>query len=540
MKVKNEIYVIGIICLCFLVVYSSMIFWGLPQKLDPDEYIFVFAAMEMFSPPYFHSGWFGSPAATLIDIMALLYGLTAALGTLVGHYDSVRGFSNSFWLGDGLVQFEIGRIVSVCFASLSLFLLYKTTRKFTSPPFALCAVLLCGFSYQFVYHSALVRMEMLQIFGLLACAYCCIGLIEKNKINHKDNLILGLFFAFSVFSKYPSITFIVPIIYTYLLVSSNAKIAAIKFFAFGCSVLLFSFLISPYFFLDFGGVLSDVIKEGRSTHLSATSSGFWASLSQYYFGTLRQGFGVFALIIGTIGALIMLKNKKGHIIVLSFLSYLVFISSLSLRWDRWIIPLLPFFAILVAIGLHHCLINTNTRSKLWLVFPIIGLLGVHNVTVSTQLIKNRVQNNFTQIVAARWMDKNIPLGSSILVDLYAPQVVATQYLLYERDCKNGLDQLDNSIRQQVKLPLNACETNANLGIETNSNLFQQAVERIQPEYFVRANIYERHVKDITLGNSETTKLSEYELLFQQYTEINTIMPSKELLGTPIHIYKRNP
>ena len=74
--------------------------------------------------------------------------------------------------------------------------------------------------------------------------------VEKKKISFKDNVILGFLFAFSVFSKYPSIIFIVPILYAYLSVTNNLKIATEKLFVFGCAVLTFSFLISPYFFLD--------------------------------------------------------------------------------------------------------------------------------------------------------------------------------------------------------------------------------------------------------------------------------------------------
>jgi hypothetical protein len=545
LKVKIEALSSYLICVGFLILYSLTLAWGLPQKLDADEYIFVFAAMEMFSPPYFHPGWFGAPASTLIDLLALVYGLTAILGTAIGYYDNVQEFTNVLWLEDGEVHYVMGRFLSALFSVFSLFLTYKISRKFTSFSISLCALILCGFSYLFVFYSAVIRMDMMQVFSLLFCAYYCIRLIDKNYISRKASITLGLFFAVSVFSKYPSITFVVPIIYTYVLVAENFKTAFIKFFTFGCAVCFFSFLISPYFFLDFSGVLSDIVKESRSYSLSATSLGFWASISKYYMYSLRENFGILALVIGSLGALVMLKNKRGHVILLSILPYLIFISSLSLWWNRWILPIIPFFTILVAIGLHYCVMKTKFRQTLWVIIPATTLLIFHNISLSSQLIKIRAQNNITQVTALKWIEVNIPHGSSILLDRGAPQMKGTQYSLYERDCKFGLALIGSerhmAKRAQAKMELNRCEAEVNPeipAVSVNKDNFQQSVNLIQPEYLIRSNLYERYLKDISLGTTSKSKLSEYEFLFQNYTEIKAIIPSNKLSGPAIRIYKR--
>jgi hypothetical protein len=121
----------------------------------------------------------------------------------------------------------------------------------------------------------------------------------------------------------------------------------------------------------------------------------------------------------------------------------------------------------------------------------------------------------------------------------------TQYSLYERDCKFGLALIGSeqhiAKRPQAKMELNRCETDVNPempSVSVSKNLFQQSVDLIQPEYLVRSNLYERYLKDIELGTTSKSTLSEYEFLFQNYTEIKAIIPSDNLFGPAIRIYKR--
>ena len=116
-KKRSPIVYAVFLSLLFLIIYSSMIPWGLPFYLDPDEHIFIRASLEMFSQPYFHPQWFGAPGSTFITIQAIGFGLVAFLGTLLGVFSSPQEFSQLYWTGNGDLLFIIGRSISSVFTS---------------------------------------------------------------------------------------------------------------------------------------------------------------------------------------------------------------------------------------------------------------------------------------------------------------------------------------------------------------------------------------------------------------------------------------
>ena len=65
--------------------------YGLPQQLDPDEILFVSAAGRMLTNGSLDPEWYGAPASTLIDVLALLYGGYVGIGLVTRIFD---GFSD--------------------------------------------------------------------------------------------------------------------------------------------------------------------------------------------------------------------------------------------------------------------------------------------------------------------------------------------------------------------------------------------------------------------------------------------------------------
>ena len=67
-----------------LVLRLVIVRYGLPQEFDPDEEIFVRAALRMIRVGSLDPDWYGQPGSTLIDGLAALYAAHGLLGVLSG------------------------------------------------------------------------------------------------------------------------------------------------------------------------------------------------------------------------------------------------------------------------------------------------------------------------------------------------------------------------------------------------------------------------------------------------------------------------
>ena len=116
-----------------------------------------------------------------------------------------------------------------------------------------------------------------------------------------------------------------------------------------------AFLGSPFLFLDFRAALLDIMVEARPTHLSATGEGFVQNIVWYLRVPIPKAVSTMGLLFAGVGFLLCLASKqKGRRLLIAFpLFFLLFISSLSLRWKRWIVPVIPFLCILLAYAVYE-------------------------------------------------------------------------------------------------------------------------------------------------------------------------------------------
>lgn len=201
------------------------------------------------------------------------------------------------------------------------------------------------------------------------------------------------------------------------------------------------FIFAPFVILDPFHAIKDIIRENRGTHLGAESLPGIQNYIWYLKNALQKGMGglFFELFAGLGLSLIIYKKsyEKYLFLIFPFLYFLI-IGSMRLRWDRWFIPLLPFEAIFFGFGFYYSykyIIQIKTfqdfKSK---IFPlpttqiIFSLFAIMIVFASLQPIINDINSGTklsktdTTTIAKEWIESNLPSGSKIAYEQYAPQL----------------------------------------------------------------------------------------------------------------------
>ena len=115
------------------------------------------------------------------------------------------------------------------------------------------------------------------------------------------------------------------------------------------------------------------------------------------------------------------------------LLFLAFISSLSLRWDRGILPVQPFVAIFAAGGAAFVIkLALPRRSPLAQGGLLLALAVVASAPLAYQAWQNdrKLMGPDTRTVARAWILENIPRGTPLLMEAYTPQFPREAYTLF--------------------------------------------------------------------------------------------------------------
>ena len=149
----------------------------------------------------------------------------------------------------------------------------------------------------------------------------------------------------------------------------------------------------------------------------------------YFTEVLPQALTYLVAALGVLGIVGVCLVRHGWVVSLFFVSYLVFIASLTLFWARWALPLIPFVAIALVVVVDRVDRWLSVRIS-WskaLRYAAVALLVVPLGWRGVQETWARATDNDTRVVALQWAQKNVPQGATVLVETYAPALAATQY-----------------------------------------------------------------------------------------------------------------
>jgi 4-amino-4-deoxy-L-arabinose transferase-like glycosyltransferase len=410
---------------------------GLPYIYDPDEPIFVSNSMQMLSSLDLNPHWFGHPGATTLYSLLAIYLLLYGGGRLLGTLPSREAFVASYFADPSLAYLS-GRLLSLAFGLGCILLTYWIARRLFDRWTALLAAAFVALSPPLVEYARLVRADLQLTFFLLAAFWFCLDIFQRGR--WRDYLLAGGMTGLAIAAKYPGAFFVPILALAHFLRRPFAWRQQPKLVGAGLACLGALALASPFLFLEASEALAGLVSEARPLHLGATGNGLFDNLAWYLRQPVVESFtilGVIFLAVG--GAYCLASRKKEQLLLVAFpLLFTILLSYLNLRWTRWLLPALPFLAIVVAVGVFG---SAKTVERLarrqgwrgaqqaaWLALAIsVPLL----LLARADLAQGReLSGEDTRTTARGWILAHVPAGSRVLSEVYTPQLPREAYHYY--------------------------------------------------------------------------------------------------------------
>lgn len=422
---KYELLLIVALIVAGLVLRLSIAKFGLPFFYDPDEIAFAEPAINIIASGNWNPGWFGHPGTTTIYLTVAIFEFVHALRSF---FLTVPDLANDYYASPYAYTFS-ARALQALFATATIWLTYRLARKmelaFTP---ALFAAALVAFSSLHIMYSGLIRTDTLAAFFSLLSLINAVDIAKSG--NLRSYMWAGVWAGLAITTKYP-LVFCCVIIAIAHLISPNHWLKDWRLLSGAAvSTVAAAFVSSPYLFIDFGTTLLNLSHEARTSHGSATGEGFVGNFT-WYLERSRHWFGALAIIGTAAGFMIsIITSPRSRMLPAAFFAlFLVFISSLNLRWDRWLVPLVPVGAILSAVALHHIFFVYGKRFDL--ISKLVGLAVAvygswHFLDAGMAKVAARTASD-TRTAAALWVDNNLPPKSLVLVDDGGPQLSRSKF-----------------------------------------------------------------------------------------------------------------
>lgn len=410
------------------------IHYGLPYLYLEDEEFFVQPALRV-AEGAIDSGWYATPATTIIYPLALLFRITNAVLNIL--QDTSLTVSMQF--NYNLTPFYIVGRVFMAIVGATLIPLSYCLGNLWSKRAAVFSSILVASSFYLVEHSHIIRPDILQTVFTTSVVILLIKILKQSTSEKKSlalYILLGVAFALGVNTKFPAAFFAVPVViaFTYLVLKKRAWFKG--WFTSAGSLLVTSFLTAPVLFLKFSKVLEGVQKENAVEHASHDGFTFIQKLHYYFIDTLHWEIGTLIYIIAIASLLFIFhrayrsKQYIVNIIWLSIASYILLLSSLSLHWERWLIPVLPLLFVAAAISIDEIYEFFKKRVNFYARIALSCAVIVVLLTApAIRLIKTiyAFSNSNAQDLARNWILETTPPDSKIIGEPYTPDMNTADY-----------------------------------------------------------------------------------------------------------------
>ncbi|MEI7999863.1 MAG: glycosyltransferase family 39 protein [Actinomycetes bacterium] len=402
--------------------------WGIRHDLpvpQPDERYFVEPAVYVAASGDLDPHWLGHPGSTVIYPLALLY----RAREVVFHGAPVVGEARSVavrFRRDPSWYFLAGRLWVALFSVASLVVVFAVARRVFGDlagaiSTAIWAVVPLGVGY-----GRIVRTDSIGLFLTLLVIWSCLRLVDRPTVVRA--LLVGAGVGLAASTRYFLALLGVVVVTSWW--STRPRRLPILFVAGAASVVTFV-ATTPFFVLDPGTTAASLRNETVSPDPGRTH-GWPANLAAYLLHSTPTAISWVGLIAATVGIVLALRrrDREATILIVWVAVFVVTISAMPVRWDRWLIPVLPFVVCFAVDALQRGAATVAARVRRSAARPAVaGLvlgLGVVVVAVGPLVglvaLDDRDAEASTSVLAQRWLRTNIPWNAQIASEIKGPDL----------------------------------------------------------------------------------------------------------------------
>jgi 4-amino-4-deoxy-L-arabinose transferase-like glycosyltransferase len=419
-----------------LVVALALHLWGIKRDLpfapDSDEPAFVSPAVAMAATGNANPRWFGHPGSTVIYPLAAFYGVWQG------------SKAQAAFDADPYVFYLLGRLLSIAYAVLSLPLVYAIGRRVFDRRVACVAVWLAALHPVAVMHAQMVRTDSAGTFFTLLGLWLCLRLRERPTL--RNHLAAGAAIGLGIATRYFMVllALVLAVVDAALLKRSRGTPAfarTLREAVAGFAAVPLAFAVStPFFFLDLASVVNSLGAEAEASHPGADGLSPIGNFLWYATTAIPGAITWPQVLLAILGAALAWRAR--HVLALSLLVGfpLIFVGAIStsnLHWQRWIIQLLPLFALLAAKGavaladfIGERLRGPWAAPRAWTI--VVTALALALPLAQIVLMDLRGSRPSSRVLAREWILQNIPAGTRIAQEWYAAPLSGTGFAVAER------------------------------------------------------------------------------------------------------------
>jgi len=434
-RLTSPFVLVGVVMLVGVLLRLRGVTWGLPYVYDPDEHFLVDPAVGFVTTGDLNPHSFFYPGSTIMYTLGLAYFVYWIVGHVAGWFPDLQSVGQLF-ASNPTSFYLVARILAIVLATLSIPLVYLLGRRMAGNGAALAAATFVAVSPLHVDYSRVVRTDPLMTTFILAAMLCAVKAMDGP--SGREFLFTGLFIGLATATKFPGISgAIIPVIAVGLVNTPPPVSWATRARWLGVALLgslIGFFVAAPFVVSGIREVYWVLLGEGGRMHLSATGSRGLPNYLWYLKGPLRQAVGWPLELMALLGFVVSCRvRSRPRLLLMSFpLLFFLGIGMTLKRWDRWIVPLIPFVALLAAIGLERAvqaLVWFRSRPVAQDVAVLALGLALVLPSVSEGLQRGGTTSD-SRDIAKVWIEGHVPKGSKLAVEQYTPPVSRSEYRVF--------------------------------------------------------------------------------------------------------------
>lgn len=410
--------------------YLASIRKDLPYFSNWDEPELVRPAVRMASTNDLNPRWFGHPGSTVIYPLAALYRFSHFAPEGGQIFSSPPKIQKLFEKRPGPFYLS-GRLLMVLFALGGIYAVYLVGRIIGGPPAGVLAAWFVLLSPLLAQWAGIVRTDSASLLFTLLSVYMLLRLIRFRR--RADHLLAGLAVGLAIATKYSLGSLVVVLIAVEVILVIKALRAgragkAVGNALIGLAAVPAAFLlVTPYFLAELKTVRSNLRQEMRTEHLGQDGLSFWGNLWWYLGRRIPRDMGWprLAAALGGLTAGIFKRDGRVLLCAGTGLVLLLGISSSSLHWARWLVPILPLLYLLAAYGVVRGFgfIAAIGVKGLWIAPVLAGAVILLSYDPAARTLRMiRIGRNYsTSVQALKWVEENIPPGSCLVQEWWTFQ-----------------------------------------------------------------------------------------------------------------------